>query len=233
MLPQPLSRLHHQSGIALGPILFIIAILAILGASIAAGFSMFNGNTNADSAKVLASATIERAENYKSGAQLLLAHECDLSQLFLGGNGLYGWNATNGGSYANANAPADHHCDLFSPLGANALSANVTDLWGQYNVTGFHPNSMFLCGGAVPHVGTSLPELMYVVQDLSQAVCTEINARLGISTIPSSTQLNYYFNGTCNDGSPFNMSNVTGVRTVCYRYNATERFVFMSVLVER
>ena len=47
-----LRTLNNQDGIALGPILFIIAILAILAAAIAAGNGGFNANTTTDSAKI-------------------------------------------------------------------------------------------------------------------------------------------------------------------------------------
>jgi len=40
-------RLHHQSGIALGPILFIIAVLAVLVAAIAAGGGGFSESAKA------------------------------------------------------------------------------------------------------------------------------------------------------------------------------------------
>jgi hypothetical protein len=47
-------RLHSEAGIALGPILFIIAVLAIIAGAIAAGAGGFTANTNTESANAMA-----------------------------------------------------------------------------------------------------------------------------------------------------------------------------------
>ena len=52
------TRLRGNAGIALGPILFIIAILAILAAAIAAGSGSFNTSTASEGNKAKASALI-------------------------------------------------------------------------------------------------------------------------------------------------------------------------------
>jgi hypothetical protein len=63
--------LPREAGIALGPILFIIAILAILAAAIAAGSGSFNASTNTEGNKAKASAVIQVGDNLKVGMDRL------------------------------------------------------------------------------------------------------------------------------------------------------------------
>jgi hypothetical protein len=51
-------RLQRGAGFALGPILFIVAILVILGAVIAAGRGAFNASSNTQNTESRASAII-------------------------------------------------------------------------------------------------------------------------------------------------------------------------------
>lgn len=114
-----LRRLHHQQGIALGPILFIIAVLAVLAAAIAAGSGGFSGSINPDSAKVAASVILQESQQVQSTVQLLMANGCDETQLNFLASAANGNNTSNIG--ANPSAPTDHHCDLFDPRGGNLI----------------------------------------------------------------------------------------------------------------
>ena len=74
--------LNNQDGIALGPILFIIAILAILAAAIAAGSGSFTANTNTESAKAMAETIINSCDDYQRDVQIvMLQNECDATTL--------------------------------------------------------------------------------------------------------------------------------------------------------
>src|SRR5580704_1567173 len=92
------TRQPRNAGIALGPILFIIAILAILAAAIAAGSGSFNAPTATEGDKTKASALIEVGDNLKIGMDRMTME-----------NGISwgGWNI-NSSSTSNNN-------DLFSP----------------------------------------------------------------------------------------------------------------------
>ena len=79
------KRMGATAGIAIGPILFIIAILAILAAAIAAGSGSFTSGTTSESAKTKASALIQIGENLKVGMDRLIME---------GGYGLSGTTAT-------------------------------------------------------------------------------------------------------------------------------------------
>lgn len=66
------QRLNKQAGIAIGPILFIVAILGVLAAAISAGGSGFQGNATADSAKTNAGAIMDIGQNLKTATSRIL-----------------------------------------------------------------------------------------------------------------------------------------------------------------
>ncbi len=57
-----------QRGIAIGPILFVVALLAVLATAIAAGSGAFSGDTSAVKAKAQAAAILEYANEVKMPA---------------------------------------------------------------------------------------------------------------------------------------------------------------------
>src|SRR5580698_3637990 len=61
------QRMAPNAGIAIGPILFIIAILAILAAAIAAGSGSFTSGTSSESDRTKSSALVQIGENLKIG----------------------------------------------------------------------------------------------------------------------------------------------------------------------
>ena len=63
------SKLNTQDGIALGPILFIIAILAVIAAAIAAGAGSFNANTGTESVKATARVSSKKANSSKMASK--------------------------------------------------------------------------------------------------------------------------------------------------------------------
>lgn len=63
---------HAQAGIAIGPILFIVAILAILVGAIAAGSGGFGSSTTDEAARVRASTIIQQAVSIKSAFDRVL-----------------------------------------------------------------------------------------------------------------------------------------------------------------
>ena len=76
-----LGRFHHQSGIALGPILFIIAILALLAAAISAGSGGFNASTSTESAKAMAEVIVNSCGAYQDALNLMFGNGCDVTKI--------------------------------------------------------------------------------------------------------------------------------------------------------
>src|SRR5580692_5056365 len=79
------TRFASDAGIAIGPILFIIAILGILAAAIAAGSGSFTSSTTNESDKTKAAALIQIGENLKIGMdRLLLENNVPFTNVVIG-----------------------------------------------------------------------------------------------------------------------------------------------------
>lgn len=156
------GRVRQDAGIALGPIIFIIAILAILAAAIAAGSGSFNGSTNTEGNRTKASGLIQVGENLKIGMDRITME-----------NGI-GWGAwtLNVNNTVNSN-------DMFAPAGGGisppsiALAGNAAgDVWWypQANING---------------LGTTADKQLAIL-NVSQGVCQEINNRAnGVASAPA------------------------------------------------
>lgn len=102
------SRFTGNAGIAIGPILFIIAILGILAAAIAAGSGSFSSSTTKESNSTKAAALIEIGQNLRVGFDRILSY----------------------GSYAVTDIVIDptattHEYDLFAPTGGGIAPPSV------------------------------------------------------------------------------------------------------------
>src|ERR1700722_15386326 len=156
---QMFNRLKANAGIAIGPILFIIAILAILAAAIAAGSGSFTAPTATEGAKTKASAIIQLGDNIKMGMDRLTME----NSISWGG-----WNI-------NTNDTSNNN-DLFSPLGGG-ISPPSTSLAGDPGNDAWHYPT-----GGIPGLGTTAPEQLAVL-NVASDVCNEINNRAdGIAT---------------------------------------------------
>ncbi|MBI3419578.1 MAG: hypothetical protein HY053_05555 [Proteobacteria bacterium] len=67
------ARLNSQAGIAIGPILFVVAILAILATAIAAGSSTFATSSSQETNRTNAAAMISIGQNLKMGVDRIVA----------------------------------------------------------------------------------------------------------------------------------------------------------------
>jgi len=199
IMDKPNQRLNSQAGIAIGPILFIVAILAILAAAIAAGSGSFTSGTTNESNRTKAAAMIQIGENLKVGMDRITM-EGGLSPTAVD------INAMNT-SLGNA---------LFAPLGGGVAAPSVgmannpqSDVW--YYVT--EPVNGF---------GTSSPEV-FAVLHVASGVCAEINNRsTGLSNEPTALDIgNFASTSTTQTQALTNWptatqgSALTGVTTGC------------------
>ena len=239
----PPNRLHPDKGIALGPILFIIAILAILAAAIAAGSGGFSGSTNTDSAKTLGQAIINYGNQLTDAVTKVTSSGCSASQVSFDSptwpTPLSWW------SYANSNAPSDHSCHVFYPNGGGLLigslpsgsydtsittSALFQSFPNKYGVWQF-PETMCVWGiggydANQSNCNTVGPQsIIAVAPFLTRDVCIQINTILGItnpSGVPPSygvaVNFNTWHGGT--SGYPFSLGSGTvfsGKTAGCFR----------------
>lgn len=242
MLLRLVMKFHAQSGIAIGPILFVIAILAILAAAIAAGSGSFMTGTSQESANTLASTLMTQADQVKSAVTYLLDNGCDETQL----NFAYTQNdpylpawANPVSSAANLNAPSDGSCDVFSVKGGMPVvpmpPVNIalpTSTWylGYWTFSAdFH----------VAGVGSG-NNLLVMATGVTQAVCQKINAINGISGIGPDVFGSHtiqQFTGSYNVSySPTLNAQLTGQLQGCYNDNGRDSsglWVYYSVLLVR
>lgn len=190
-------RLSRNAGIAIGPILFIVAILAILAAAIAAGSGSFTAGTTTESNRTKSSALIQIGENLKIGMDRITM-EAGLAPTAVDTNGL-------NTSASNA---------LFSPVGGGVAAPSVsmannpaTDLWYYVN-------------GPINGLGTSANEVFAVLR-VSNGVCAEINNRVtGTAAVPAAAALGDFTSGaTVAAGTvtlwPASAPNLTGINVGC------------------
>jgi hypothetical protein len=233
-----LRSLNNQDGIALGPILFIIAILAIIAAAIAAGAGSFNANTTTENVKSLAEIIVNRAEQVSMAVQkVYIDNGCADTQINF-------YNGTDPVS-ANSNAPTDHSCDLYSPLGGGILqlpipaaAIDATKSSAFTTSTGV-PTGFFVPNqwNALANVGTTAADLLLITFDLTSSVCTRINQIVNYNppsfTPPTlSIYIAYGFNGSFPGGANPNFG--AGFTQGCY-YDASYggEYAYVRVLLAR
>ncbi len=175
--------LNNQDGIALGPILFIIAILAILAGAIAAGAGGFTANTNNDGAKASAHAIMQFSDQVAGAVQRVMAENgCLDTQV--------NFNNPIVSGYANPNAPIDHSCDIFDPRGGGLVFVNPPAGTTRTNAKDdgtydFLADEVSGWGGYAYCIGSCTQELMIELQ-VAPAVADALRTILGQSTFISS-----------------------------------------------
>ena len=198
------DRLHQNAGIAIGPILFIIAILAILAAAIAAGSGSFTGGTAAESAKTQASALIQIGENLKIGTDRIVMLNT------ISSTGATGPTVLNTVTTATSSLN-----DLFSPTGGGISAPSIamannpaTDKW-------------FFVQGPISGLGTGADNLFAVLR-VSPTTCAAINSTVvGVNSAPTGEDLgNFASSATVTANTVTNWAlmatpPMTGVATGC------------------
>ena len=167
----------HQRGIAIGPILYIVAILAVLVSAIAAGAGAFNGDISAVSAKAQASAILEYAQEVKFAVDRLIAKGCTDTQVSFENPYVSG--------YENPNAPADKSCHVFDVNGGGIIYKDISRDATDKNFTSESEYARVIFSGneRVMQVGTYLgEELMMFYPYIKLDVCLELNKILNVKT---------------------------------------------------
>ena len=114
-------KFEPQSGITIAPILFIVAVLAILAAAIAAGSGSFTGGTSTESATTKAAAIRNYADLVASATQrVIIENQCDPTQVRF--SNPIATQEAGSDIYANPNSPANGSCNVFGIGGGNITS---------------------------------------------------------------------------------------------------------------
>ena len=243
-------RNNNQRGIVIGPILFIVAILAVLASAIAAGAGAFNGDISAVKAKAQASAILEYAESVKMGVDRVLGKGCTDTQVSFENPIVSG--------YENPNAPSDKSCHVFDQNGGGIVWKNAPEEvyfdngYGQWKIVtgtansfrylGTQEHDLFLVlGGTISHANSGV-----VAKGKNLlSVCKEINKMLGIGSSGSGMDgfFSYESNGPLvipfqgnfqpSTGTWEAESMMKGRMSLCAANPAPGYFGFMKVLIVR
>lgn len=222
------------SGNAIVFVLIVIGLIAALTMAITRS-SQQSSSTTTLQADVAAQSILRQANTLASNVQNLMQRGCSESQISFE-------NLTEAG-YINAGAPSNFSCHLFRsegtglnwPLFPENMGA-TTNVW------------TFSAGNQVFEVGSDCAqprcnELIVMAEILPafQAVCEQINFRLGInaSPIPSRTSLNTTkFVGSFGSAAP--VIGDVGTTTVfagrnsgCFLNTTTNNYTFYNVLIAR
>ncbi|MBV8061934.1 MAG: hypothetical protein JO126_06800 [Alphaproteobacteria bacterium] len=155
------GRQRQDAGIALGPIIFIIAILAILAAAIAAGSGSFNASTNTEGNRTKASGLIQQGENLKIGMDRLTMEN---------GVAWGGWNINTTGTVNTT--------DLFAPAGGGISAPSIALAGNAQGDVWYYPMAN------INGLGTTADKQLAVL-NTTQGICQEINNRAnGSATAP-------------------------------------------------
>lgn len=166
-------KLASQSGIAVAPILFVIALLAILAVAIAAGSGSFTGGVSNEQDSADAQALITYAEQLRDAVTIVMANGCLDTQI----------NFYNALDYnpANPNAPADHSCDIYDPAGGGVLYKNFSGL-PVVSPVSIYPASAgqftTSANNVVAGFGSNAT-LVFAIAGLTQDACTALDQIVG------------------------------------------------------
>lgn len=205
-----------QAGIAIGPILFVVAILAILAAAIAAGSGSFTSGTTTESNRTKSSALIQIGENLKVGMDRITME-----------NGISPTSVDINASNTSASNA------LFSPTGGGVAPPSTS----MANAPGTAGNVWYYVQGPINGLGTSAVET-FAVLPVSYGVCSEINNRsLGTALVPAAADLGNFASEATTSAQtitlwPSSSPNLTGVSTGCVNNNdpGSNGFYFYQVM---
>jgi hypothetical protein len=230
-----MERTRADAGIAIGPILFIIAILGLLASAIAAGSGSFTADVDTSRAKANAQALVEYANQLQFSVQFLFGRGCEDVQLKFQGT--------------NAYAPADHSCDVFHPDGAGMVDSSFANLTGAFDTSIASDHSNWW--GTFGHFGQnytaivaglgSHATLLFQLHAVGLATCTEINRILQYNASGNYAPLNKnwhvsggYFNGVYTDAGLYDLgSEFNSIRQACVHNGGYNDYVYIGVLLPR
>lgn len=147
------NKLPSDAGIAIGPILFIIAVLGILAAAIAAGSGSFTTNTHGENTRTRATAMIDIGQNLKIGMDRVVGLGTDIVDVVIDPTVTSGDDA------------------IFSPIGGGISAPSVTMAADPATDTWHYPTI------AVPGIGTASGSRVAVLR-VTDVVCDEINSKV-------------------------------------------------------
>ncbi len=190
------NRMRSDAGIAIGPILFIIAILAILAAAIAAGSGSFTSGTTSESDRTKSSALVQIGENLKIG----------MDRITMEGGLTATTVDTNVMDTSETNA-------LFSPTGGGISPPSVGMAADPLH------DKWYFVSGPIQGLGTGAADVVAVLP-VTAGVCAQVNGRtVGSAVAPGAEALGDFVAGTLTGSTWPSTPPLVGVSTGCV-YNS-------------
>ncbi|MCL2469161.1 MAG: hypothetical protein FWF24_02890 [Alphaproteobacteria bacterium] len=147
------QRFDRDAGIAIGPILFIIAVLGILAAAIAAGSGSFTTNATSEGNRAKAAALVDIGQTLRIGFDRIMSNGIDISDIRIDPD--------------STSQPED----LFSPIGGG-ISPPSTTMGADPTTDEWHFPLI-----AIPRLGTGAGSRVAMLR-VQKGVCDEINSRI-------------------------------------------------------
>ena len=172
-------RQTHQRGIAIGPILWVVAILAGLAAAIAAASGSFNGDISAVKAKAQATAILGYVNELQIGVDRVMSR-CPDTQISLA-------NSVDSGYAENPLAPADKSCHVFDVNGGGILFKEPPP---DVDLSGVPPELRYYfihTGNEIAGLGNTATgtntgrDLIIMLSGITRELCFKINDMVGIT----------------------------------------------------
>ncbi len=178
-------RNTHQRGIAIGPILFVVAILAVLASAIAAGSGSFNSDTSAVKVKAQETAILGYVNELQIGVDRVLSR-CPDTEISLA-------NSVDSGYAENPLAPSDKSCHVFDVNGGGVLfkepppDVDLTSVPAEIRHYFIHTkNEIWFLGNTVnfngsPYGSNRGRDLIILLSGITRELCLDINDMVGVS----------------------------------------------------
>lgn len=148
----PRALLANRAGVAIGPILFVVAILAILATAIAAGSSTFATNASQETNRTNAASLIQVGQNLKMGVDRLVALGTTINNVVIN------------------EADTTTNQSLFAPVGGGLVPPSRALAHDPANTTWVYT------WANVPGLGTAAPERIALLR-ITTGVCDQINTQ--------------------------------------------------------
>lgn len=231
-----------------GNAFFIILIAVILFAALAMTFSRGMQQGGETISKRQADIAATDILNYAQVVERTVGRimQDDHSETFLN----FAGTPTDGPAYTNPDTecPVDE-CKIFHPTGGNITPQSPVVKWLDKTKSSepFFGYYVFTAKYCIDGVGDSTClagqgiDLLLMLPYINDSICTAINSKLGIATLPAPAALAAFaltdkFNGTFpSTGGPILISHaaMTGKNSGCIRDTANLQNVFYSVLLAR
>lgn len=219
--------MKNNAGNALWFVLLAIALLAALTVTISRSSDTTDQGNDFERRRVQVSDILRYSSNIATITEQMRIR--GLSE-----NDISFQNGTTAANYTNANC-GDTGCLVFNAEGGGATYKNFP---ASIN------NGDWIFSGAndISSVGTTAPDLIMILPEVDQSICSHINTEMGIAGIPQDALKadigNIYTGGFSNPGET--ISAAPGKRTACFQgfqdENGTDisaKFYFYQVLIAR